>query len=295
MNNIPTLCGLLAIIFWSGSVAIIKSLSSSVGSILPTLFVFLSGGLVLLAWDYLTEKKFSFLDFSNKYHYICGSLFIICMITFYLAVGITNSQESAIGIGLVNYTWPSLTLILSIPILKKKAKPSLIIGIALATAGVFLAANSGNEISLNTFIKSIGSDALAYAIVTVAALSWGFYSNYSIKLGQEVKGNAVSIYMLATGLVVLPFFLYFESIPNINLKTFLELFVLAATNTLGYLFWDIGIRKGNMIIVSSFAYLTPLLSTLCTCLYLGLPIGMKILIACGLIISGAFVCSKSVR
>lgn len=292
-KNIPTICGLLAIIFWSSSVAIIKSLSPKVGSVFPTAFVYTSGGLTLLCWDYFSENKFSFLSFPRKYLLTCGSLFLICMLTFYLAVGLANSSEAVIGVGLVNYTWPSLTLIFSIPILNRRAKPMLILGILLASFGVFLAVNS--ETSLKGFLTSIKVDLLAYILAIIASATWALHSNYSVKLAGETKGNAISIFMLATGLIVLPYYLYFEKIPEIDLRSAIELIVLAATNTLAYLFWDLGIRKGNIILVSSFAYLTPLLSTLWTCLYLGLPISSKIISACLLIIAGAIVCSKSLE
>lgn len=292
--SLPTICGLLAIIFWSSSVAIIKSLSAKVGDIMPTVFVYLSGGIVLFLWERFSNSK-GYFSFSRKYLATCGPLFIICMICFYLAVGATSSQESAIGVGLANYTWPSLTLILSIPILGKKAKPMLILGIILASLGVFFAVSSSKEITIDSFLTSLRIDALAYGLSAVAAFSWAFYSNYTVKLGSENKGNAVYLFMLATGFIVLPYYLYTEQLPSIDLTTSIELFILAATNTLGYLFWDYGIRKGNMILISSFAYLTPLLSTLCTCLYLGLPIGTTILLACMLIVSGAVVCSKTIR
>ena len=56
----------------------------------------------------------------------------------------------------------------------------------------------------------------------------------------------------------------------------------------------LAIKKGNFIIVTSFSYLTPLLSTLFSCLYLQVPNGYILWLAGGLVVAGSVICRYSV-
>lgn len=293
MFNKYTSLGLLSIFFWSSSVALVKSLSIKLGVVYPAFLVYLFGALFLTSLDYYKNKRLRFLKFSKTYLAICGFFFVTCMITFYLAVGLTSSKDASIGIGLVNYTWPSLTILLSIPILLKKAKPLLFLGLTLASVGVVFAICSTKDISYLNFLKSLKTDTKAYIFAMLTAISWALYSNLTIKLGKDIDGDAVSLFMFLTAICLLPFAITSNNL-KIDFITLIELFVLSITNTLGYLFWDVSMRRGNMIAISSFAYFIPLFSTICTAYYFDLNINTSIIYACLLIISGAFICKNSI-
>ena len=64
---------------------------------------------------------------------------------------------------------------------------------------------------------------------------------------------------------------------------------------LAYLFWDVAMRKGHVVLVVSFSFFAPLISTLISCLYLGVPMGHDLWMASALIIVGAAICQRSVR
>jgi len=63
---------------------------------------------------------------------------------------------------------------------------------------------------------------------------------------------------------------------------------------LAYLFWDRAMRKGNIILVVSLSYFTPLLSIIISSLYLRVIIKPTLWIACGLVIAGAVICKFSI-
>jgi drug/metabolite transporter (DMT)-like permease len=63
---------------------------------------------------------------------------------------------------------------------------------------------------------------------------------------------------------------------------------------LAYTFWDRAMRKGNIILVASFSYFTPLLSIIISSLYLQVVIKNNLWIACGLVIVGAVICKFSI-
>jgi len=63
---------------------------------------------------------------------------------------------------------------------------------------------------------------------------------------------------------------------------------------LAYFFWDRAMRKGNIILVASLSYFTPLFSIIISSLYLQIVIKSSLWIACALVVIGAVICRFSI-
>jgi drug/metabolite transporter (DMT)-like permease len=74
-------------------------------------------------------------------------------------------------IGLVNYLWPAATILLSLLLLKKRARWLLVLGTALALAGEFLVITQGTRVSWQSFGGHLQANPTAYASALVAALA----------------------------------------------------------------------------------------------------------------------------
>ena len=74
-------------------------------------------------------------------------MFIFYTAAIYLAVGLAKDREQLLEIALVNYLWPALTVLFSLPLLKKRASLWLVPGTALALTGVFLVMTQGAHVS----------------------------------------------------------------------------------------------------------------------------------------------------
>jgi drug/metabolite transporter (DMT)-like permease len=72
------------------------------------------------------------------------------------------------------------------------------------------------------------------------------------------------------------------------------LFIAIVPALLGYVFWDKAMRRGNVVLLASFSYLIPFPSTVVSCLYLSVPAGPSLWVACALVIGGAFMCRCSI-
>jgi drug/metabolite transporter (DMT)-like permease len=76
----------------------------------------------------------------------------------------------------------------------------------------------------------------------------------------------------------------------------LELVYMAVFPTiLAYAFWDAAMRRGNMILVASLSYLTPLLSIIIGSVYLGVGTGWNLWAGCLLVVVGSLLCKLSVE
>jgi len=63
---------------------------------------------------------------------------------------------------------------------------------------------------------------------------------------------------------------------------------------LAYVFWEAAMRKGHMVLVAAIVYCICLLSTIISCLYLGVAMSFELWLACGLVIAGAVTCNWSI-
>ena len=74
-----------------------------------------------------------------------------------------------------------------------------------------------------------------------------------------------------------------------------EVALLALATGLAYVFWDLAMRAGDVVLVASCSYLTPFFSTVVSCLYLRVRPGVSLWVGCALIIAGSFLSWRSIR
>ena len=86
-----------------------------------------------------------------------------------------------------------------------------------------------------------------------------------------------------------------EEIAGINPRVLGEVAFLASATALGYLFWDIAMRKGNQMLVAACSYLTPFFSTVVSSIYLRVVPTVSLWLGCALIIAGSVLSWRSVR
>lgn len=290
-----TAMGVVSILLWSSSVAFIRALSESLGSVGTIVHAYLLGGVAALVLASLLPGGLSrFRRLPPKYLWGCGALFVSYTTCYCVAVGLATDRSQVLAVGLVNYLWPSLTLLLSVPILKYRARWLLVPGMLVATAGMVVATTAGSGLSLAGLRASVSANGLAYGLALVGAVTWALYSNLARRWGGE--GGGVPLFILASGLVVLPLRLWLGETSTWSPRVFAELLYMGLFVTVvAYVFWDRAMRKGNVVLVAALSYFTPLLSTVFSAAYLGVVPGPAIWTACALVIVGAALCRLAVN
>lgn len=297
------LAGALAIAFWSASVALSRDLAESLGPWTAAAATYLPAGLVGLAWLTLTGRLGAVLALGRAYLLGCGALFATYLVSFSLAVGLCRTGQEVVEIGLVNYLWPALTLLFSLPLQGHRASPWLIPGLALALSGVFLASLGPGPLSWNSlagafggFVDHLLANPTPYALSLLNAVTWSLYSNLARRLLGREETGAVPLFLLAGGLALLAGRLMVTEHSRLDEIVGLELAaMILLPGLLAYALWEAAMRSRHMILVTALAYLIPLLSTLVTTWRQGLPMGPGLWLACGLLVAGAEVCRRSIR
>ncbi|MCK4888739.1 MAG: EamA family transporter [Candidatus Aminicenantes bacterium] len=301
-----TLMGLLAILFWSTTIAISRNIIEVMGILNSAFFLFFTSGSLLLIVEFIKykEKIISIIKtIPVEYFYKVGIFFVSYMVLFYFALGRAASKEAVLVVGLLNYLWPAFCFIFSIIILKNKPRKLLLtIGILISFGGTILALTGTDTFSFTLLKKSTGQNIFPYLLAFFAAISWGAYSNLTRKYQFKNDTIVLPLLFLISSLLIFIIILLEGNLSGLNFifnlspsQYFKFLYLILFPSTLSYFFWDRAMKKGNKKLVTSFSYLIPLLSTLTTGFVLDIRIGLNIGIAALLIITGAVFCNIGIR
>ena len=288
--------GFAAIVLWASTIAFGRSLTESLGTVTAACLVYLGGGVLSVAWA-VTRRGVAgaFGGFPARYLVGCGALFVANNVTMYLAIGLATDRLQVVEVGLVNYLWPTLTVLASVLLLNARAGPFLIPGAAVGMSGIVLAMTQNAPITWHSFWTNATSNPAAYAFGLAAAVTWALYSVLSRRWGSGSTGGAVPMFLLATGLALLVMRLGVVEQSVWTARAGWELAFMIIAPTCAYLGWEYAMRRGDIVLVASASYITPLLSTLISVTHLGVDAGAKLWIGCALVVVGAVTCRYSVR
>lgn len=288
-----TLLGVIACLVWSSAVLIMSALAGRFGMLRAAGLELLLGGLILLTATIARGDTPSILRHSVRCYWICGSMWIANLTLAWTAVATAKTGGQLLVTGLINYLWPSLTLLLAIPVLGKRATWWLAPGLVAVTVGIALGKiATAPEMALSALLADF--NAISYLCAALDALAWALYSNFSRRLSNPDGSSPVALYMTTAGTFILG--ASFISNPDLSPSwgSWLLLLSWSGIAALSYLFWDIGMRHGNVITISTTSMLIPLLSTIITAIFSGHGISLSIVLSGALVVLGSWICKRGV-
>jgi len=293
--HLSTVGGFGAILLWSTTVAIARSLSEQIGPVTAATAVCSVAGVASLVSLLRSRGGIQrVLHLPVRYLVGCGALFVGYMLLLFLAVGLAENHQQVVEVGLLNYLWPTLTLLLSLALLGKKANWILLPGTLLALAGVFLVVTQGEFVSWQSLCRNLASNSVAYLLALAAAVSWAMYSNLTRKWADGRKEGGVVMFLPVTAIVLLLLCCLLDEPRQWSLRSLAELLFLGVATYVAYMLWDNAMRRGNVVMVVAGSYLTPLFSTIVTCVYLAIMPGTRLWSGCAILILGSILSWQSV-
>jgi drug/metabolite transporter (DMT)-like permease len=295
LKNGYNLLGVLAILFWSSTIGFSRQLAEQLGPLTAGYIIHTGAGLlgllVLTSRGYKTHLM-PMLRLSPRYLLGCGGLMITYIILLYLSIGLAQNHSQVIVVGLINYLWPTLTLLFSLPILGHRANAWLPVGSLLALAGIGIAVFSGQEVA---WVDLRGA-WLPYLLILAAAVCWSLYTNLAKRWLGDSQANGVTLFLLGGGVALGLMRLFSNETSTWSPSTFAILaYMILCPAFLAYTFWDLGTRKGKMIFLAALSYFTPLLSTILSVVVLQEPANPGLWLATGMIIAGAALSQASMQ
>jgi len=288
--NINTFYGIFAILLWSTTVAIVRSITAKINAIQAGAVTFSISGVICILFMVVNKNFDSIVNHPIKYLLICGLLFVIYTVALFVAIERAIDNQQAMELGLINYLWPSLTVVLSLVLTGQGVNLLLVPGILIAVFGVFIVISQQAIFTWKSITHNIRSNVIAYLAALIAAITWAIYSNLTNLWANPNAESAVFVFIPITGLIFSIFSLRNnQSILKWEKKTMLEIFFLSISTILSYLFWDISMRKANVSFVAILSYFTPFFSTLAVGFYHKESFSKKLWIGCILIIAGSIL------
>ncbi len=292
-----TFGGLGALAIWSTTVGIVRGVTESLGMATGAALAMGLGGLAALLVSWVRGRgPGSMLRLPRKYLLGCGGMFVAYELCFLTAVGLSPNRMTVLAVGLVNYLWAVMTVVLSVPILHRRARWPLAAGCVVAVAGMAVAVVGTFPLDWAQLRRSGPGIALPLALALVGAVLWGAYSNFTRRWGsREGRDGAVPLFLLATGAALALLTLVRDERTVWTTKAAAELAVLAiAQSAIAYVLWDAGMRKGNHLLLSLASYFLPLAATAVAAVYLQVTPGAGLIAGCALVTAGALICRWSI-
>lgn len=253
----------------------------------------LFGGIILVAIALFRGDICRMGNHSVRCYLVCGTMWIANLALAWTAVSTAETSGQLLVTGLLNYLWPSLTLLLAIPILGKRSTWWLAPGLVAVTVGIALGKlATAPEVTLTALVTDF--NAVSYLCAALDALAWALYSNFSRKLSNPIGASPVALYMTTAGVLILSASYLTGPSVSATWGSWLLLLIWSCFTALSYLFWDIGMRHGNVITLSTTSMLIPLLSTLITAVFSGHGVSLSIVASGALVVLGSSICRRGV-
>ncbi|MFJ5452226.1 aromatic amino acid DMT transporter YddG [Pectobacterium jejuense] len=285
-----TLTGLLAIVLWSTSVGLIRSLTEALGPIGGAAMIYSTSTLCLLAFYGFPRIK----TLPKIYLFAGGAMFVCYEIFLSLSIGLASSRMQAIEIGMINYLWPSLTVFFSLFINQQKSRFLLWPGLALSLGGIVWIMKGESDWTPELLWNNILANPLAYSLAFSAALTWALYCNITKRYAQGKSG--VSLFFFVSSLMLwIQYSFSAEGAISLTLPSSLQLLFMGTSTALAYSVWNIGIQHGNLTLLATASYFTPVLSTLLAALWLNITPAISFWQGVVMVTAGSLLCWYATR
>ncbi len=235
-----------------------------------------------------------FKHFSLRYVLIGGALFVSYEICLALALGMANDRHQALEMAVINYLWPALTVLFAVFLSRKPVHILVYPSVALAFVGVAWTITGDSGFSVMQISANIATNPLTYSMAFGGAIIWAVYCNITKQLANGQ--NAIILFFMATAIALwIKYFLSSESTLVFTVPAILNLALTGVVMGSGYALWNVAILRGNMVLLATLSYFTPVISTLLSSLILGVALGLSFWQGVIMVTMGSLICWWATR
>ncbi|MBE0149231.1 aromatic amino acid DMT transporter YddG [Serratia fonticola] len=285
-----TLLGLLAIVLWSSVVGLIRSVSEGLGPVGGAAMIYSVGTLFLLVVMGVPKLR----EFRRSYLILGSLLFVLYEICLSLSLGFASNRTQAIELGMINYLWPCFTVLMAILFNGQKAKWWVVPGLLLSLFGIGWIMSGSGGWSPAQMLANVRSNPLSYGLAFSGAVIWAIYCNVTKRIAQGK--NAVVLFISLTALalwLIYPF--SNESGMNFSLPVVVALLCVGTAMGAGYAAWNVGILHGNMTLLATVSYFTPVLSSVFAAVVLSTALTLNFWQGVMMVTLGSLICWWATR
>ena len=283
--ELPTLTGVSAVFMWSATVGLYRGISEAFGAVGGSALIFTVSAVIAV----LCTGPSAFSALSKRYLIIGGGLFITYETALALAIGYATTRQQALEVGTVNYLWPSFTIALAVWLGYQRADWRMIPGLLLSLTGILWVSSGDRGISFTHIIHNIGTNPVAYGLARIAAPAGPVYTRKT-RAKSEGK-NGVPVFLTLTAIVLwIKYFSTSQPPLHFNFNGAIMVLTFGVLTTLAYSAWNYGVMHGNLTLMATASYFSPVLSVLMTSLLLHMMPGHTFWLGSLLVTAGSLIC-----
>ena len=284
-----TFYGLISILIWSTSSAVIRTLSEQMGIFTSGLITGLLSGLFGVALGCKTGEIKRLHKAPKSFWAVCLPAYLIYRISAMLSICTAATRQQVIATGLLRDLWPVTTMVFFLILYQAKADWRLILCITLSCFGAIIA-----NADFQTLCSGTSSSLPSSLFAVLSSLAWGAYSTFA---GKSQGGYIYfAVCMLFSGLLSgILLLVYPETYSSVTLRACIEIlysgFVVIFIATI---FWNLSLRKGNSLLVICLSNYVPVITVFLSSALLGTLPAKQVVFGSILIIAGTLFGQSSV-
>lgn len=286
-----TAIGFCAILLWSSIVGLIKEVSHSFGATAGAALIYTVASVFLLcSVKWVPLRRFP------KNYLIFGALLMVSYeLCLALSIGYSTNSKQAIEIGMVNYLWPSFTMIATVIFTANKANWLILPGIVIAMLGVIWVLGGNEGLNISEVLANIKTNPLSYGLAFLGAVLWAAYCVVTIRIAKGVNG--ITLFFMLVAVVLWIKYLIMGGPANIHfdLSSVIYLLLAACAMGFGYAAWNVGILGGNVTVLAGASYFIPVMSSALSSVLLATPLGLSFWQGALMVCVGSILCWLSTK
>ncbi|ASJ01334.1 DMT family transporter [Thermococcus gorgonarius] len=266
---------LLAVLLWS---TVASAFKLSLRYLTPLQLLFYASLTSLIVFGALYSREFSLRRENLRSSY----LGLINPLLYYIVLFSAYDRLPAQEAQALNYTWPLMLVLLSIPLLGKRPGARTVLGLSIGFLGALVVATKGNLTGLNF------SDPVGVALGIGSAVIWASYWLLNLRddrpLLEKMFWNFLFGFTYVSVVLVLSGGLTLPPLKGLAGAVYVGLFEMGVT----FLIWYRAIED-EMEFASNLAYLVPFLSLFFISVIVGENIAPATVLGLAMIVGGIIV------
>ncbi|ENU80457.1 hypothetical protein F975_01511 [Acinetobacter sp. ANC 3789] len=285
-----TLIGLIAVFLWSSIVGLIRSVSDSLGATGGAAMIYSVASVFLLLSIGFPKIR----EFPKRYLILGSVLFVSYEVCLALSIGYANTHRQAIEVGIVNYLWPTLTMVAAILFNHQKYNLLIIPGFMIAISGICWVLGSDQGLDLPSMLHNIQDNPLSYGLAFIGALIWSGYCTVTARIANG-KNGVTLFFMLTASILWAKYFILAAEPMHFSAYAIFYLVLAAAAMGFGYAAWNVGILHGNVTVLAGASYFIPVLSSALAAVVLHTPLSLAFWQGAAMVCAGSVLCWFATR
>jgi drug/metabolite transporter (DMT)-like permease len=285
-----TLIGLIAVLLWASIVALIRGVSESLGATGGAAMMYSVASVFLLfsvGFPRLSE-------FPRRYLVWGSLLFVFYELCLSLSIGYANTGRQAIEVGMVNYLWPTFTLVSAILFNKQRANALVVPGFLLSMLGICWVLGGDRGLDLPGMLGNIKDNPLSYGLAFLGALIWAAYCTVTARMARG-KNGVTLFFMLVSATLWIKYVLQGGGAMSFSLHAVVYLLLAASAMGFGYAAWNVGILYGNVTVLAGASYFIPVFSAALAATLLHAPLPVQFWQGALMVCGGSILCWLATR